>query len=235
MTSLQSSWRSLELTFLRAGMRRSWNRRSPSSTPTSTCTTRPAPATGISVEAAPDLTAMINSPSYVPLWNALKHIVRNHSDTGKPNSSTTQQPVSTASTVNSRCGHRPSAFPEQDRPADPRRRIGASRARSTTTALAEHRRHTDWAEFLSSPSLRRMLRRLYGSIGDYRELFRPIGKPRPTPIGTESGPSSNRPAKSDSYSRRRPRHRPRDPLRRHLYHLAAHPQTPTVGKKLPNT
>jgi hypothetical protein len=42
----------------------------------------------------------------------------------------------------------------------------------------------------------RMLRRLYGSIGDYRELLRPIGKPRPTPIGTESGPSSNRPAKA---------------------------------------
>jgi hypothetical protein len=80
-----------------------------------------------------------------------------------------------------------------------------------------------------------MLRRLYGSIGDYRELLRPIGKPRPTPIGTESGPSSNRPAKSDSYSRPGPRHRPRDPLRRHAYPLPHTPKTPTVGKKLPNT
>jgi hypothetical protein len=41
--------------------------------------------------------------------------------------------------------------------------------------------------------------------------------------------------KSDSYSRPGPRHRPRDPLRRHAYPLPHTPKTPTVGKKLPNT
>ena len=56
----------------------------------------------------------------------------------------------------------------------------------------------DWSRFPSQPVLRRVLRRLYGSVDDYPELRRTIGTVMTNVIGRTCETFSNKPATRDS-------------------------------------